>query len=99
MGDFAFENVGNRLDSTVGMPRKTSLVMCRHIIAEIIHHQKWIGLCCITKTKNAVQMHASTLHGRLGFCGLYYRSKSHRSLLCVLAKSIDYRVLLENAQN
>ena len=73
-----FQHIGNRLDPAMGMPRKALLIRVRLIIAKIVKQQKRIQHGWVTKAEGAVQMHAGTLHGRLGKLLRFYGPDGHR---------------------
>src|SRR5882724_2535569 len=56
--------VGDRLDATVRMPRKSREIVCRIVVAEIVQQQKWIEILGFAETEGALQLHASALYGR-----------------------------------
>src|SRR5262249_9140526 len=60
------ENIGDRLDPAMRMPRKPRQVILRNVVAEVIEQQKRIEIRRVTKTKGAAKMHAGPFDGRLG---------------------------------
>ena len=65
MRDVPLQNICNRLDPAMGMPRKTFHGFGGVIIAEIIEQQERIQHAWVMKPESTVQMNASTLD-----CGL-----------------------------
>src|SRR5207249_4150529 len=59
MFDFAGEDIGDRLDAAMRMPRKARQIVFGFLISEIVEEQEWIGLSGIAKAKRAAEMHAS----------------------------------------
>ena len=65
MLDRAGEHVGDRLDPAVRMPRESSQVVFRVVIAKIVQQQKRIEILCLAEAEGALQLHASALDGGL----------------------------------
>src|SRR5580658_7051480 len=59
----AGENVGDRLNTAMRVPRETGKVILRDIVAKIVEQQKRIELCCVAKPESAPEMHACSLKG------------------------------------
>jgi hypothetical protein len=80
----ALENVGNRLDASVGMPGKTFAVMVGRIGSKIIQHQKRVEFGGLARAEDSIQMDSSPLHRRLaGKCQLNFSIRPHLNLLSV----------------
>ncbi|MEM8788138.1 MAG: hypothetical protein AAGE76_07740 [Pseudomonadota bacterium] len=63
--DLAFQDVGYGLDAAMRMPGKALGIRGRVVVAEIVQQQKRIALARIAEAKDAVQVDAGALHGRL----------------------------------
>ena len=59
------EDIGDRLNAAVGMPRETRQVILRNVIAEIVQQEKWVKIGCVVKPERATQVNSSTFDGRL----------------------------------
>src|SRR6185436_9770785 len=66
MLDRAGEDVGDRLDPAMRMPRKPGHVVARAVVAEIVEQQEWIELGGIAEAERALQLDAGAFNGRGG---------------------------------
>ena len=77
MFDGAVENVSDRFDAAMRVPRETADVVIGMIAAEIIEHQKRVKLARIMETKGTVQTNACTFHVRCRTTGFEGGSDGH----------------------
>jgi len=77
MLDGAGENIGDRLDAAVRMPRKAADIFGRIVVAEIVHHQERIGHRRISEAEDAMQLHAGAFHGRRCGTHMLYGTDRH----------------------
>src|SRR5690348_117802 len=63
--DSTVENVGDRFNSAVRVPWKTSEIIARPVVAEIVQQKKRIGLGSVAETESAAQTHSRALYRRL----------------------------------
>jgi hypothetical protein len=61
------EDVCDRLDTAMGMPRKPSEIVLRNIIPEVVEQKKRIEIGCVVESKGSPQMHARTFESRFCF--------------------------------
>ena len=61
----SIENIRNRLDAAVRVPRKAGEVIGRPVVAEIVEQQKRIGLGGFAEAECAAQLDAGAFDGRL----------------------------------
>src|SRR5215467_873845 len=52
------QDVRDRLDSTVGVPREACQVILRNVIAEVVEEEEWVEVGRIAKPERAAQSHA-----------------------------------------
>ena len=71
------ENVGDRLDAPVGMPREAGQVIVRIVIAEIIEQEERVELGRVAEAERAPQVYARAFKRRLGAGELLDRSNGH----------------------
>src|SRR5262249_38610926 len=64
--DASRQHIGDRLDPAVGMPGKSSAIVFRTIVAEVVEQKEWIELAGIPEAEGATQFHARTLDCRFG---------------------------------
>ena len=83
MIDSAGQNIGDGLDSPVGMPGEAGAVVVRVFVAEIVEEQKRVEVARLTKPEGAAQMHASPFNGGLRFDNPFYGSNGHGICLSV----------------
>src|SRR5271165_854593 len=74
------QHVGDRLDSTVRMPRESRQVILWNIVAEIIQQEERVEVFCVPKTKRAVEMHARAFESLFGFDEPLNGSNGHLEL-------------------
>src|SRR5579871_138508 len=70
--DGAGENIGDGLDSAMGMPGKSCPVVVRVIVAEIIQQKKGIELFRLAEAEGALQSDARAFNGGLRLNDLFY---------------------------
>ena len=58
MLDGSGEDVGDRLDAAVRMPRKTREIIFRNVIAEIVQQKKRVEVGSVAEAERAAQVHA-----------------------------------------
>ena len=68
--DGAGKNVGDRLNPSVRMPRKSGQVIPRIVVAKIIQQKKRIEILRLAEAERALQLDARALDGRLGLNNL-----------------------------
>src|SRR6516225_1330182 len=73
----AGENVCDRLDPAMRMPREARQIVRGHIIAEIVEEEKWIIISRVAETKGPAQMHTSSFQSWLGLHQPFYGSNRH----------------------
>src|SRR5262245_47084631 len=76
------EDVRDRLDSAVGVPRETCKVIFRNVIAEVVEEQEWVEVGRIAESERAAQPHTRAFQRRLGFTESLNRSNGHICLQC-----------------
>src|SRR5262245_14280371 len=79
--DGAREDVRDRLDSTVRMPREAGQVVLRPIVAEVIEKEERIEIGSLAKSECAAQVHTRALELRLGLDQTFDGSNGHSDLL------------------
>src|SRR5215208_6807367 len=79
MVDRSCQHIGDRFDSAMRMPRKSSPIIGGIFIAEIIEEQEWVEVSGIAETEGAVQLHSGTFHRGLRFDDAFDRSYRHFS--------------------
>ena len=79
--DSSREDIGDGLDTAVGMPGKAGQVIVRNIVAEIVEQQERIEIGCVAKTECAPEMNARAFQGGFGFDELLDGSNGHTGLL------------------
>ena len=75
------QDVGDRLDAAVRMPREAGQVILRNVVAEVVQQQERIEVGRVAEAERAAQMHARAFEGRLGFDQPLNRSNGHDGLL------------------
>src|SRR5262249_42295844 len=65
--DGAGENIRDRLDSAMRMPRKSREVVFRNIVAKIIQQEKGIEVGGVAESEGAAEMDSGSFQGWLGF--------------------------------
>ncbi len=75
---FPRQHIGDGLNAPVRMPRKSSHVVRRILIAKIVQQQKRIELLGLPEAKGALQLHPCSLDGWFGFKYLLHCAKRHR---------------------
>ena len=71
------QDVGDRLDSAVRMPREARQVILRNVIAEVVEQEEWVEVGRIAEPERAAQTHARAFKRRLGFTESLNRSNRH----------------------
>ena len=66
MLDCPGQNVRDRLDPAMRMPRKAGQVILGNLVAKIVEQQKGIVVRGVAESERAPQMHARAFHGGLG---------------------------------
>ena len=61
------QDVGDRLDPAMRMPREAGQVILRHVIAKVIQEEKRIEVGGIAEAEGAAQVDTGPFDGRLGF--------------------------------
>ena len=72
--DGAGEDVGDRFDAAMRMPREPGEVVVGALVAEIVEEQERIELAGFAEAEAAVQLDAGAFHGRRGFDDALNRS-------------------------
>jgi hypothetical protein len=75
------EDVGDRLDTAVRMPRKTGQVIPRIVVAEIVEQQEWIEFRRVAKAEPALQPDAGAFERRFRMDDLLDRPDRHARVL------------------
>src|SRR5690242_10113475 len=75
--DGAGQNISDRFDAAVRMPRKAGEIVGRTIIAEIVEQQKRIGIGRFTEAESAAQLDACAFDGWLGLHDAFHGSYRH----------------------
>src|ERR1041385_1536541 len=78
--DRSGEDVSDRFDAAMRVPRETREIILRNIVAEVVQQQEGIELRSVAKTKSAAQMHACAFARRLGFNQSLDGSNGHNNL-------------------
>ena len=89
MLDRAREDIGDCLDSTVGMPRKTGDVIERMVVAEIVEQQERIEIRRLAEAERAMQLDACAFQRGLGLNDAFNRTDGHESPLTECALMND----------
>ena len=76
------EDVGDRLDTAVGVPREAGQIILRYVIAEVIKEEERIEVGRATEAERAPQAHARAFERRLGLDESLNWSNRHVSLQC-----------------
>src|SRR5438874_1205109 len=79
MLDRSSQDVRDRLDSSVWMPRETSQVIAGNVIPEIVQEKKGIEIRGVAKTKSPSQVNASAFERWFGFYNALDGSQGHSS--------------------
>src|SRR4249919_3549485 len=75
--DGSRQNIRYGFDAAVWMPRETSEVVRRPVIAEIIEQEEGVGVRGLAKSKGATQPHAGSLNRRFGLHDAFDRTDGH----------------------
>src|SRR5579862_6641399 len=75
--DVAGENIGDRLDAAMRMPRKAGAIVVGLVVAEVVQQQERIGLAGLAETEGTAQLDARAFHGRLRGDDFLHRSNGH----------------------
>ncbi len=86
MFDRAVQNIGDRLDPSVGVPWKPAQEIFGAFVAEIVQQKERIQHIGVLKAKGSVQFYAGALHRGNGFRGSGNRSDRHMRFLSLLSK-------------
>jgi glutamate synthase (NADPH/NADH) large chain len=78
--DIPGEDVGDRLNAAVRMPRKAVLVVRRCVPAEIVEQQERIGLGRLAEAEPAMEVHTGPFHSGLGGDDAFDRTNGHAIL-------------------
>ena len=73
----AGQNVGDGLDSPVGMPGKPGQIVGWVVAAEVVQQQEWIELGGLSEAEGALQANACALDGWFGCKHLLHGAKRH----------------------
>src|SRR5215510_12295653 len=68
------QDIRDRLDSAVRVPREARQVILRNVIAEVIEEEEWVEVGRIAEPERAAQPHSRALKRRLGFTESLNRS-------------------------
>src|ERR1051326_1947150 len=82
--DRSRQNIGNRFDASVRVPRESSQVILWIVVAEIVQQQERVKVGSVAKAECAPQMDAGSFNGRFGFNQSLDRSQGHSSLYLVI---------------
>ena len=74
MIDGAGEDVGDRFDAAMRMPREPREEILGTLVAEIVEEKEGIELAGFAESEPAMQLHAGAFHGRRGFNDALNRS-------------------------
>src|SRR5271169_64047 len=74
------QHVSDRLDSPVRMPRESSQIVFRNIVAEIVQKEERIEVFCVSKAEGAAKVNSRTLERRFRFDEPLNRSDRHVEL-------------------
>src|SRR5207247_165257 len=77
------QDIRDRLDPPVGVPRKAREVILRPVIAEIVEEKERVELGCVAETERASQVYTRSFDGRLGLAEALDRPDGHLNLLCL----------------
>ncbi len=77
MLDGACQNVSNGFDAAMRMPGKALEILCRIVIAEIVHHQERVGKRRIAEAEDAMEMNAGPFAGGHGNALMLYGTYGH----------------------
>jgi hypothetical protein len=61
------QNISNRLDSPMQMPREPGEIVLWNVVAEIVEQEEGIKLLCVSKAKRSAKMHPRTFDSRFRF--------------------------------
>ena len=66
VGDRAGQDVGDRLDAAMGMPREAAQVVLRTVVPEVVEEQERIEVLGVAEPEDALQLDAGTFDGGRG---------------------------------
>ncbi len=81
--DRSRQDIRDRLDPPVGVPRKAREVILRPVIAEIVEEKERVELGCVAEAERASQVYTCAFDGRLGLAESLDRPDGHLNLLCL----------------
>jgi hypothetical protein len=77
MIDRASQDVGNRFDAAMRMPRESRQVIVGVVVPEIVQEQKWIEFRGVPESECASQPYAGAFHRGFGLNDALYGSNRH----------------------
>jgi hypothetical protein len=80
MLDGSSEHVSDRLNSAVWVPGKTSEVVFRDIIPEVVKQEEGIEVRCIAEAERAAEMYAGAFESRFGLDESLHWPDGHANL-------------------
>src|SRR5215469_6534794 len=75
--DRTSEDISDRLNAAMRVPRKAREVILRHVVAEIVEQQEWIEGRCIAEPECSPQMDTCPFPRGLGLHKPLYRTNRH----------------------
>src|SRR5215470_9312409 len=81
----AGKHIGNGLDATVRMPRKSSQIVFWIFVAKVVQQQERIEVFGLTEAEGALQLYACAFNGRLRLNDLSNRTGRHDFFLSATA--------------
>ena len=81
MLDRSGEDVRDRLDAAMRVPRKSGEVIFRNVVAKIIEQKERIEIGSVAEAKSAAQVHPRTIASRLGPDESFYGTNGHKGEL------------------
>src|SRR5262249_9456537 len=77
--DGSGEDVRDRLDAAVRMPREAGEVVFGDVVAEVVEEQERVEVGRVAEAERAAQMHSRAFDGRLGLDEPFDRSQRHET--------------------
>ena len=75
------EDIGDRFNPAVRMPRKPCQIFVGVVVAEVIEEEKWVVISSVAEPKRPPQLDAGTLESRFGLGNMLDGSDRHWWLL------------------
>src|SRR5205814_214330 len=86
MLDRSRENVRDRFNPAVRMPRETCEVILRNVVAEVIQQEERVEVGRVAEAEGSTQMHAGPFTSGLGFNQSFNRSNRHAANISQIPK-------------